>query len=90
MMLAYILQQASAIRAYKVAAEGNSILGSDSALSCTAERLAKQLEVAVNLLPVEHSKKKNFAFSDAPTSLAWKGVQFEVLCDDKLEYRGGC
>jgi hypothetical protein len=90
MMVAYICQQASVIKAYKVAAEKDSILGSDNALSCTAKQLAKQLDMAVDLLPGEHIEKNSFGFLDSPTSLAWTGVQFEVLCDDKPQYQGGC
>jgi hypothetical protein len=89
MMVAYITQQASAIKAYKVAAEEVSILG--NALKCTAKQLAWQLEVALNLLPGQQRiKKKNFGFLDSPTSLAWTGAQFEVLCDDKPKCLGGC
>ena len=89
-MVAYIRQQASAINAYKVEAERNSISGSDSALSCTAEKLAEQLRQAVHLLPAARIKKSTFGFSKAPTSLAWKGAQFEVLCGDVPKPRGGC
>ena len=73
MMVAYIRQQASAIKAYKVVAEKISILGSDNALSCTAKQLAKQLKVAVNLLSGQHIKKNNFGFLDLLTSLALTG-----------------
>jgi len=91
MMVAHIRQQASAINAYKVEAERNSISGSDSALSCTADKLAEQLSLAVNLLPAPHIKKSTFGFSKAPpTSLAWKGAHFEVLCHGVPTPGGGC
>ena len=90
MMVSYIRQQASAINAYKAEAEQESISGSDTALSCTAEKLAEQLRLAVDLLPAAEIKSNKFAFSDAPTSLAWKGAQFEVLCHDVPKPRGGC
>ena len=91
-MVAYIRQQASAILAYKSEAEQISILGSDTTVDCTADMLVEQLRVAVNLLPAgENIQKQNFGFSDEPTSLAWTGVQFEVLCnDEEPKHRGGC
>ena len=80
MMVAYIHQQASAINVDKAEAEQNAILGSNTALSCTTERLAEQLALAVDLLPAAEIEKPNLAFSNRLTTLAWQGAQFEVLC----------
>ena len=92
MMVAYIRQHAATILAYKYEAERISIGGSDTAIGCTADMLAEQLRVAVNLLPVEEEdiEKGKFGFSGKPTSLAWKGVQYEVLCNEEPKHRGGC
>jgi hypothetical protein len=90
-ILAYIHQQASAIKAYKNEAEKRSILGSDSALHCSEDKLAGQLAMAIKIFPAELVQQQQDApISDTQfSSLAWKGVTYE-LCHDEVLHRSEC
>ena len=89
-ILAYIHQQTSAIKAYKNEAEKHSIWGSDTAVHCTEDKLAEQLRMAVEIFPAElvrqHVSISNTQFS----SLAWKGIPYEVLCRGEVLHRSEC
>jgi hypothetical protein len=83
MAVAYLRQLISAIKAYKDEAEKNSIWGSDTAVSCSREKLAEQLDMAMEVFPEVVKKRHPSVSNRRPISLAWKGVLYEVLCDGK-------
>lgn len=92
MLLTYFLEQISAINAYKKEAEEKSIWGSDTAVDCSQDRLAEQLSMVAEIFPeLEGTEKRHFSIPNAKSpSLAWQGVQYEVLCDKKPLHISEC
>jgi hypothetical protein len=76
MMRQYFFQQISVIKSYKNDAENEGILGSDSALNCSAKRVSKELDMVAQIFP--GGNKKPTLPSMTSTSLVWNGVRYDV------------
>jgi hypothetical protein len=76
MMREYLLQQMAAIKFYKIQAEKDGILGSESARSCTARQVSDELDLVAKLFRGTNHKP-SFP-SMVSTSLAWTGLNYDV------------